>query len=167
MMEKAVSCCFTGHRLEKLPWRGDENDPRCLLLKSQLEDAVAAVYAAGKRHYICGMATGCDMYFCQAVIDLRIQHPDITLEAAIPWEGQAKNWSRELKDRYYRLVAECDYQTLVHSEYTPDCMMRRNKYMVDSSSVLIAASRGIKGGTMNTMLYALRQGVEIIQLSIE
>jgi hypothetical protein len=35
--------------------------------------------------------------------------------------------------------------------------------MVDNSSVLIAAFGGSKGGTMNTMLYAMRQGLEIIE----
>ena len=166
MFEKNATCCFTGHRVEKLPWRTDESDTRCIQLKERISDAVSSVYASGIRHFICGMATGCDMYFCEAVIDLRIQHPDVTIEAAIPWRGQPDKWSRALKDRYYRLVGECDYQTLVHSEYTPECMMRRNRYMVDSSSVLIAASLGIPGGTMNTILYALRQGLEIIQLPI-
>jgi len=112
------------------------------------------------------MATGCDLYFCQAVIDFRIQRPDVTLEAAIPWEGQAAKWSRPLRERYYRLVGECDFQTLVSADYSPECMMRRNRYMVDSSRILIAASLGVPGGTMNTILYALRQGLEIIQLPI-
>jgi hypothetical protein len=45
--------------------------------------------------------------------------------------------------------------------------MRRNRYMVDSASVLIAASSGRSGGTMSTLLYALRRGCEIIELPIE
>ena len=44
--------------------------------------------------------------------------------------------------------------------------MRRNRYMVDSSSLLIAAYNGQQGGTMSTLLYAMRQGLEIIELSI-
>ena len=67
-MDKNTSCCFTGHRLEKLPWRGNENDPRCIALKERIAAAVEAVYRSGIRHFICGMATGCDMYFCEAAI---------------------------------------------------------------------------------------------------
>lgn len=63
MPERENTCCFTGHREYKLPWGSDENDPRCRKLQQQLFDAVDAVYAAGIRHFICGMANGCDLYF--------------------------------------------------------------------------------------------------------
>ena len=160
------ACTFTGHREEKLPWRGNENDEGCIRLKERIADAVEAVYHSGVRHFICGMATGCDMYFCEAVIELRSAHDDVTLEAAIPWEGQSDSWSAALKSRYSKLVGDCDYHTLVQKNYTPDCMMRRNRYMVDSASVIIAAFSGKAGGTMNTLLYAIRQKLEIIELPI-
>ena len=38
--------------------------------------------------------------------------------------------------------------------------------MVDSASVLIAAYSGQPGGTMNTLLYAMRQGREVVQIAI-
>ncbi len=85
----------------------------------------------------------------------------------MPYAAQAEKWSEELKARYKRLLYECDYETLVADEYTPNCMQRRNEYMVDSSSVLIAAYDGKRsGGTMNTLLYAMRAGVEVIQLQV-
>ncbi|NCB74169.1 MAG: DUF1273 family protein [Clostridia bacterium] len=166
MENSRPSCTFTGHREEKLPWRGDEADPRCLRLKELIADSLETVYHSGINHFICGMATGCDMYFCEAVIELRSSHEDITLEAAIPWEGQAQGWSAPLKKRYARLVADCDFYTLVQKDYTPDCLMRRNRYMVDSSSVIIAAFSGRPGGTMSTLLYAVRSGLEVIELPV-
>ena len=167
MTDKEQTCCFTGHRPEKLAWGNDESDPRCIELKRRIADAAEAAYKAGKRHYICGMAAGCDLYFCEAALKLREEKPDVTVEAAIPWDGQAASWSDDLKKRYYRLVEDCDYYTLVSERYTPDCLMQRNRYMVDSSTLLIAAYNGRPGGTMNTMLYAMRQGVEIIEITVE
>ena len=166
-MEKSTTCTFTGHRENKLPWRGNEEDPRCQRLKEHLSAAVEAAYASGIRHYICGMATGGDMYFGEAVVALRAEHPDVTLEAAIPYEGQSKQWTPQQKKRYDRLAAECDYQTVVQHDYTPECMMRRNRYMVDASSILIAAYNGTPGGTQATLLYAIRQGLQIIELPME
>ncbi len=165
-MNKNISCCFTGHRLEKLPWRSDENDPRCVELKERLAAAVEAAYRSGIRHFICGMATGCDMYFCDAVIALRAEHKEITIEAAIPWEGQSSSWTKALAQRHSRLVEDCDFLTLVQHDFTPDCLMKRNRYMVDSSSMIIAVYSGAPGGTMSTILYAMRQGLEIIELDI-
>jgi hypothetical protein len=45
-------------------------------------------------------------------------------------------------------------------------MQRRNEYMVDNSSLLLACFAGVPSGTMNTILYAQRQGVETIILDV-
>lgn len=164
--KRECSCAFTGHRMEKLPWGANEQDERCLELKERLAAAVEVAYEEGKRHFLCGMATGCDMYFCEAVMELRQAHEDVTLEAVIPCETQSDSWSAPLRKRYFRLASECDYQTIVQKEFTPDCMMRRNRYMVDNASLLIACYNGRAGGTQSTMLYAIRQKVEIIEIPI-
>lgn len=166
MPDKSTSCCFTGHRASKLPWGFDESDIRCVELKQRIADALEAVYDAGARHFLCGMANGCDMYFAEAVIALRSRREGITLESAIPYVAQADRWGEELHARYKRLLDECDYTTLVAREFTPGCYQRRNNYMVDASSVLIAVYDGQSGGTMSTMLYAMRKGLEIIEISI-
>ena len=165
--EKNATCAFTGHRAAKMPWRGNEDDPRCAALKRCIYDAAEAVYHSGARHFISGMANGGDLYFCEAVLRLRAERPEVTLEAAIPFEGQAEKWPAALRRRYAYLVAECDYRTVISKEYTPECMMRRNRYMVDASTYLIAAYNGAAGGTRATLRYALRQGLEIIQLPIQ
>ena len=167
MPDMETTCCFTGHRASKLPWKYREDDPRCIRLKQQIYDTVEAVYASGIRHYICGMANGCDLYFGEAVLQLRQLHPDITLEAAVPYEGQARSWPADQRQRWQRLYDSCDYQTVVSHSYTPDCMRRRNQYMVDNASVLIAAYNGTSGGTMNTLLYAIRQKREVIQIPVD
>ena len=163
----ARSCCFTGHRSSKLPWGGNEADARCLELKRKLADALEELYGQGVRHFICGMATGCDMFFAEAVLALRERRPDVTLEAAIPCEEQDRRWTHGLSERYDRLLAECDSRTLVSRAYTPECMMRRNRYMVDHSDLLIALHDGLPGGTRYTIEYAMRRGVNIIDVPIE
>ena len=87
-MDREHTCCFTGHRPDKLPWGTDERDPRCTALKRRLTDAIAAACAAGSRHFICGMALGSDLYFAEGVLALRQDHPDVTLECARPCESR-------------------------------------------------------------------------------
>lgn len=161
---RGTSCCFSGYRPEKLPWGQNENDERCLRLKEKLDDVISAVYISGIRHFICGMALGSDMYFCEAVALFKEDHDDITLEAALPCEDQAAKWSERQRNRYFRLIQLCDTETYVSRKYTPDCMMRRNMYMVDHSSILIAVYDGRFGGTMHTVGYAEASGLEIIQI---
>ncbi len=165
-MEKETTCCFSGHRPNKLPWREDESDPRCLALKERIRQEVERAYDRGFRHFICGMARGCDLYFCEAVLALRDNRPGVTLEAAVPCEEQASRWKEKDRERYSRLVGLCDYETMVQRHYDRSCMLRRNRYMVDRSSLLITAFDGTLGGTMYTVAYAMKKGVEIDEIDL-
>ena len=160
------TCCFTGHREAKLPWGDNESDLRCLELKANLAKAVCNAYDEGIRHFIVGMANGCDLYCAEAVLQLRSLHDDVTLEAAVPCPTQADNWRKDLQTRYQSLLLQCDQRTLVSEQYTHDCMMKRNRYMVDQSRMLIAASNGQPGGAENTIRYAKRKGLEIVRIPL-
>ncbi len=166
MNERETTCCFTGHRPVKLPWGMNESDPRCIALKERISGTLDGIYDSGFRHFICGMAIGCDTYFAEAVLSLKDRHPDITLEAAVPCDSQADKWNRKQKDRYACLLSLCDSVTYVSHAYTPNCMMRRNEYMIDSSSLLLACFNGKSSGTLNTILYAERNGIRSIILEI-
>ena len=165
MTERA--CAFTGHRAAKLPWHYNEQDPRCQELKKRIYDVAEALYTAyGVRRYLCGMAEGCDMYFCEAVLSLRQEHADVFLEAAIPFAGQADHWPEHQRTRWAKLVEQCDKVTVLRQEYSPSCMMDRNRYMVDNAQILIACYDGQSGGTLNTLRYAVKKDLEILQIQI-
>ncbi|MDE6879971.1 MAG: DUF1273 domain-containing protein [Oscillospiraceae bacterium] len=161
---RPITCCFTGHRPEKLPWGDNETDPRCQALKRKLQDTLATAYDSGMRHFICGMARGCDFYFAEAVLALRQERGDVTLEAAIPCPTQTDGWSGADRTRWRRLLAACDLETVVQHQYTPGCMLRRNRYMVDHSAMVIAVYDGTDGGTRRTLEYALRQRVPFVDI---
>ena len=167
MIDKEQTCCFTGHRPVKLPWGARETDPRCAALKGQIAATLNGIYESGYRRFICGMAIGCDMYFAEAVLALRQLHPDVILEAAVPCDSQADRWTHSQREQYAGLLERCDLVTYVSHLYSPGCMMKRNQYMIDSSSLLLACFNGRSSGTMSTILYAERQGVRTIILEIE
>ena len=98
MPARQESCCFTGHRPAKLPWGYNERDPRCVRLKERIADAVLLAYQEGYRHFLCGMAQGCDLYFCEAVLALRERYPEVTVEAAIPCPTQRSEERRAGKE---------------------------------------------------------------------
>ena len=162
MPARQMTVCFSGYRPEKLPWGYDECDPRCAQLKQRLRRAVCAACDDGFRHFICGMAQGCDLYFCELALALRQLHGDVTVEAAIPCPSQAEGWPAEQRLRWQRLVAACDYETMVQQQYSPGCMQRRNRYMVDHAAMVIAVYDGQTGGTQRTVEYALRRCLPVV-----
>ena len=167
MRGRPITCCFTGHRPAKLSWGNNENDPRCLALRQKLRAAIQSAYDEGYRHFICGMAQGCDFYFAEEILALKDLHSDVTLEAAIPCPSQPEGWSGADKRRYHAILGRCDYETLVQDHYSPGCMQRRNRYMVDHSSLLIAVYDGQSGGTRSTLEYAILRRVPFVDIRPE
>lgn len=165
-MEREVTCCFTGHRPAKLPWGTDERDPRCLALKRSILRELEGLYRRGYRHFLCGMALGCDLYFAEAVLELKEIYPDLTLEAVLPFPGQADRWSSDCRDRWQDLVARSDLETVVQQNYDRGCMLRRDRYMVERSAAVLAVFDDTPGGTKYTLDHAAKKGLDIILLDL-
>ena len=70
MENREATCCFSGHRPMKLPWGMRETDERCIAAKSWIGQQLEELYELGYRHFISGMAIGCDTYFAEEVLRL-------------------------------------------------------------------------------------------------
>ncbi len=167
-LETGRICCFTGHRPGKLPWKENEWDRRCIALKERIMVLLREAYRQGCRHFITGMARGIDTYCCEAVLRLRREWDDVVLEAAIPCQTQAQGWKARDQERYRRLLAQCDLQTLIQPDYTPGCMLRRDRYMVQRADYVIGVYDGVsQGGTRQTLAYALGQKREVCVIHLD
>lgn len=157
------TCAFTGHRPQHLPFGMNENDERCVKLKEELkEQIINLIEAENVTHFITGMALGVDLYAAEIVLDLKARYPSITLESAIPCETQAVKWSMAQRERYYDIAAQCDKETMLQSHYTPDCMDKRNRYMVDHADFIIAVWDGRLSGMGKTVTYARGRDGKVI-----
>lgn len=163
-MKRADTACFTGYRASKLPWGNAEDSLEAKLLRLALLGNIRAANAGGITHFIVGMADGTDMMAAELALGLREQL-GLTLECALPFREQAAYYSQSDKVRYRRILECADKRTLLSQEYVTGCYELRNRYMVDSSSLVIAVFDGAAGGTRSTVEYAKRNNVETIILS--
>lgn len=155
------TCCFTGHRPQKLGY--GENSIQCDELKSKLEELIIElIEKEDVTHFISGVALGVDTYAANIVLNLKTQYPDITLECAIPCENQAAKWNERDRDVYYDLISKCDKETLLQQKYSSDCMQKRNEYMVDNSDYVIAVWNGKPSGTGNTVKCAKKSNKTVL-----
>ena len=136
------ACAFTGHRIL------DEN-----LSKSALLDCILALVKRGVENFYCGMAIGFDLLAAELVLQVKKEYQNVKLIACIPCYGQERYFPEKDKKRYVEILQNADEKITLSDTYTPDCMLKRNRYMCDNADVLVAYLHQNKGGTAYTVKY--------------
>lgn len=148
--------CFTGHRPNKLGGYDENNSVACWI-KRALVKAIERAKSEGYDTFISGMALGVDTWAAEIVLEMNLK-----LVAAIPCDEQDKFWRLEAKKRYQSILSRATEVVVVSpGPYASWKMQKRNEWMVDRSSLVIAVWDGSPGGTANCINYARCQGVRI------
>ena len=155
--KRMQTCCFTGHR--ELP------PEEQVEIASRLECVISAQYQKGIRYYGAGGALGFDALAARTVIRLRESYPDMKLILVLPCLTQTRGWRPEDVAEYERIKAQADKVVYMAQQYTPGCMHKRNRHLVDHSGVCVCYLTKESGGTAYTVNYAKRHGVEIINIA--
>ena len=150
-------CCFTGHRPEKL--RRSEQE-----IRAELEREIRRAVADGFTVFITGMARGIDIDAGEIVLQLRAEGLPIRLICASPYQGFEGSWNLEWQRRYNAVMKDADLVRYICPRYHRGCFQIRNEWMVNHSSRVIAVFNGQPSGTKNTINYAIRQGVTVVQI---
>ena len=156
---RAKTCCFTGHR----SLSGEEKLTAAVRLRRVIEEQIKA----GIVFYGVGGALGFDTLAAQIVLDMKKEYPQLRLILVLPCEGQTRGWCSEDIAVYEDIMRRSDKVVYVSREYTPDCMHRRNRHLVDHSGTCICYLTRSGGGTAYTVDYARRKGLRIINLAEE
>lgn len=156
-MNKTKTVCFSGHRVFY--------NPKAEIEKS-LEAAIRKCIENGSERFIAGGALGFDTLAAWTVIRLKREFPQIRLILALPCPPaeQTLKWTVEQKNEYQEILELADEVNILAKSYTSNCMLDRNRYMVDNSSKLINYLRSDRGGTKFTVNYGKKQGIELIDL---
>ena len=160
---KKQSCAFTGHRPAKYPWKYDEADSRCLALKSALMEQIRLLAEAGVTQFLSGMAEAADTWSALSVLSLREKNPTIKLHCILPCREQADKWAASSRDLYRSILERADSIVYVSRDYHKNCMLERNRFLVEHAFTLLAVYNGERrSGTAATLRYAQKMGREII-----
>lgn len=157
MMEcKSKTCCFSGHR--KIP-------PEIQIeISRRLKENLIKLIESGYIYFLAGGALGFDTLAAQTVIELREKYPHIKLILILPCLSQANVWSDSDKRIYEHIKEKADKIVYTSQEYTRDCMHKRNRHLVDNSSLCICYMTQECGGTAYTVKYATKNELQIINL---
>lgn len=159
----SVTCCFSGYRIEKMPFRTSD----CAVpapLAATLEQAILRAAKLGYTRFLTGMSTGFDLWAADAVLRLRDAH-GLQLLAAVPFEQQAQRFSPAWKREFNRVLLAADQVFVLSAVYHAGCYAARNRFMVEGASRLICYHDGQPGGTAQTLRLARQRGLAIDNLA--
>jgi uncharacterized phage-like protein YoqJ len=149
VIDKRYTMAVTGHR----------NIKEVIPEKTLISIFEGAIYD-GYDTFLVGMAVGFDT-LCFRVLEKLRKNNNIRIIACIPCENQDKKFSFLQKLEYRKMINSADEMIVLSKEYTPSCMLNRNRFMVNNCSYLLAYLREEKGGTNYTVDYAERCGVRV------
>lgn len=149
-----ATACFTGHRI--LP-EGTETT-----IRIATENAIRDLLSSGYDTFLVGGALGFDTLAQLTLTKLRAEIPYIRIVMAVPCPEQDRTWSDADRRLYRYLLEMADHRILIAREYSRECMLRRNRFMVSRSSACIAYHTHAGGGTDYTVRYAKASGVRLI-----
>lgn len=166
MKKEIKSCCFTGYRPAKMPFLENLEDSQYKRFENKLIDAIFSLPDEGCKTFYSGVAMGFDIIAAECVILLKKARPNdgIKLICAIPFEGQASKYPPAWLERYKAVLAEADEIVTICKQFSRECYQKRNVYMVDNSDIVITWFDGQSGGTKNTLNYAKKRNLTIVNL---
>ena len=151
------TCCFTGHRIipqAELP-----------MLKDSLRAAVEDALQNGYRYFGAGGALGFDTLAAQIVMKLKQKYPQTRLILVLPCETQTRGWTQTDVDIYMRIKQAADKVVYTSKDYYNGCMQKRNRHLVDNSSLCISYMKDEHSGTGYTVRYAKEKARRVINLA--
>lgn len=153
-IDKSKTVSFTGHRVL------DKNFDF-----KKLERALLLLVEKGYENFLIGMALGFDTA-CFILLDKirKKLNKNINLIACVPCNGQDKFFSEEQKRVYEKMLSNANKVIILSKNYTPESMLKRNRFMVDNSSLLVYYIKRTEGGSYYTKKYAESTGVRAIDV---
>lgn len=160
MTDRAHTLCFTGHRELREP---------DYVLEQRVKEVLEPLIRYGFRDFCAGGARGFDHLAARAVLQLQESHPDIRLILILPFPDQylqEKDWTEEeIREYHWQRDRASE---VIHLEpcFSKGCYYRRNRALVDRSSVCLCYQYKNSGGTAYTTEYAEQHGLVVTNLSL-
>ena len=156
---KNKTVCFTGHR--KIP------PQQIPIIAGRLEKTIIELIEKGYLYFGAGGALGFDMLAEQIVLKLKERYPNIRLILVLPCLQQTKGWNENDIALYEDIKLKADKVVYTSKEYTIGCMHKRNRHLIDNSSVCVCYLTENSGGTFYTVNYAKLKNINVININNE
>lgn len=119
----------------------------------------------GVTNFVAGGAMGFDQMAAECVLAKRQEGDPVWLVLALPYRGYDQRWpdNQRIKNQFF--IDNADEVLYLSEQYHKECMKKRNYYMVDHSAYCICAMIREISGTGQTVRYAKRQNLNVVNIA--
>ena len=158
MVCKEKTACFTGHRELREPYE---------VVYAKTLKIVETLILKGYKYFGAGGARGFDAITADVVLNLKKKYPHIHLILVLPFHKQyehEKTWTGNeirLHEKHKKMASKVVYTQEV---YSSGCYYKRNRHLVDFSSVCITYQYKSMGSSAYTTKYARKNNLQFINI---
>ena len=137
-MKKHNTCCFIDYCSQDSLMKLSHDNQDYVKLETKLKEICASLIEDfSVTHFICGMKFGFEQIFADIVLEMKNKFSGITLEGVIPFENYTINWTEDQRDKYYSIMQNIDTEVMLQHNFSRDCMIKRDLYMINESKYII------------------------------
>lgn len=184
LFDRSRTICFTGHREKSIA--DYRNNPHLRLhtlaaVRLMLYRYIDMAVESGYDTFISGLAEGTDLWAADYVLCLKKSNPNIRLIGVMPYLKHSKYFSPSYRETLKNAELNADlllstemnpdmvYGSAAYTNRSPDLYRRRNYFMADNSSAVIAFfnTDSFRSGTAQTVSYAKRCGLPVYRFGTD
>lgn len=153
------TACFTGHRIIEEPSEA---------FQRKLTTVIETLIQNGYLYFGAGGARGFDALASETVLKLKTKYPNIYLILVLPFDEQYKferDWKPEEIAQYHKIKTCASKVVVLAPDYSKGIYYRRNRHLVENSSVCVAYMIRKNSGTGYTVNYAKSQNLQVINIA--
>lgn len=123
---------------------GFEKDIKCknehenpyAYIKKRLREAIWQAYCEGADEFYVNCEYGIPLWAAEIICGLK-KYNRMKLHIVVPYEEQCRDWSEDLRDRYYDVHEQSDSVRFAAYGYTDGCYEKADEIMADSSDKIM------------------------------
>lgn len=163
-MKNVVKCCLIGYGPEALPF-GFNEEERCLSLKKAIKHEAERMFTEyGATYFLVKMELGIGLFAAQAILELKRDYPQIFLECVIAHEELTTKWAEPFRDRYFKILENCDKETLIQTRQTENCFLKSTSYAIERADIVVNVYDEKIGDSENIMDLSKEKGEMIVTI---
>lgn len=160
-MKKEKTCCIITNDFCNFAFLQKEKEEKKEILKKAVEK-IKNLRENGITSFISGMEEGLDLSLTEYILNTKKERD--TLECAVAFEDQAKEYSEKERNTYFSLCEKCDTLSFVSKKRIFGCKTKRDKYMIEQSDFILCFWDKIAPYTGELLQYAASLNKKILYI---